>query len=186
MKECSVCGAVSFDDAQICYGCLHRFAPGEGTRQDLVMPGSSKRGGDDASRDGGADHPAAAEQAPPLAAKVVSTEPASPASAVREAAVMSQTAVVNAPVPDIVLRIEVVGVAVGPCATEPVVRPLSPVGGEACTLLRRSGAQRSQVTSRPAEEQRGASVGRKAQGSVVPVRERARHAAGDEHRVVVA
>ena len=25
MKTCPVCGALAFDDAPICYGCLHRF-----------------------------------------------------------------------------------------------------------------------------------------------------------------
>lgn len=25
MKECPVCGAVCFDDMEMCYGCLHRF-----------------------------------------------------------------------------------------------------------------------------------------------------------------
>ncbi len=30
MKECPVCKAGSFDDAEVCYGCLHRFEPGEG------------------------------------------------------------------------------------------------------------------------------------------------------------
>ena len=25
MKECPVCSAVTFDDMDICYGCLHRF-----------------------------------------------------------------------------------------------------------------------------------------------------------------
>lgn len=196
MKECSVCGAVSFDDAQVCYGCLHRFAPGEGVRQDLGMPGSAKRGEGDAVRDGGAAHPAAVEQAPPLAAKVLSPKPAPPAGAVREpmatpqaAAVnapVSQAAVVSASVPDIVLRIEVVGVAVGACATEPAVPSSRSAGGEVCALLRRTGAHQPQVTSRPAEEQRGALAGRKVQGSVAPVRERARHAVRDEHQVVVA
>ena len=26
MKECPVCSAVTFDDMDICYGCLHRFS----------------------------------------------------------------------------------------------------------------------------------------------------------------
>ena len=25
MKTCPVCQAVAFDDAELCYGCLHRF-----------------------------------------------------------------------------------------------------------------------------------------------------------------
>ena len=27
MKVCPVCGAKAFDDAAVCYGCLHRFGP---------------------------------------------------------------------------------------------------------------------------------------------------------------
>ena len=29
MKTCPICGAGAFDDAQVCYGCLHRFSEGE-------------------------------------------------------------------------------------------------------------------------------------------------------------
>ena len=29
MKTCPICHAVAFDDAAICYGCLHRFADNE-------------------------------------------------------------------------------------------------------------------------------------------------------------
>ena len=26
MKTCPICGARAFDDAEVCYGCLHRFS----------------------------------------------------------------------------------------------------------------------------------------------------------------
>lgn len=29
MKTCPICHAVAFDDAEVCYGCLHRFVDGE-------------------------------------------------------------------------------------------------------------------------------------------------------------
>ena len=29
MKVCPVCGAKAFDDAAVCYGCLHRFGSGD-------------------------------------------------------------------------------------------------------------------------------------------------------------
>lgn len=29
MKTCPICGARAFDDAAVCYGCLHRFADEE-------------------------------------------------------------------------------------------------------------------------------------------------------------
>lgn len=38
MKECPICKAIAFDDARICYGCLHRFeeeAPVETVPADL-------------------------------------------------------------------------------------------------------------------------------------------------------
>lgn len=38
MKECPICKAISFDDAKICYGCLHRFedeGPAETIPADL-------------------------------------------------------------------------------------------------------------------------------------------------------
>ena len=30
MKACPICGSLTFDDADTCYGCLYSFAPGEG------------------------------------------------------------------------------------------------------------------------------------------------------------
>ena len=30
MKVCPVCEAKAFDDAEVCYGCLHRFSDSEG------------------------------------------------------------------------------------------------------------------------------------------------------------
>lgn len=38
MKECPVCKAGSFDDAEICYGCLHRFDPGQGMQTASRRP----------------------------------------------------------------------------------------------------------------------------------------------------
>lgn len=34
MKTCPVCAAKAFDDAEVCYGCLHRFEEGE-ARADI-------------------------------------------------------------------------------------------------------------------------------------------------------
>ena len=30
MKACPICGSLTFDDSDTCFGCMHRFAPGEG------------------------------------------------------------------------------------------------------------------------------------------------------------
>ena len=42
MKTCPICHAVAFDDAQICYGCLHRFDAEEAPRPaaEAQQPGS--------------------------------------------------------------------------------------------------------------------------------------------------
>lgn len=46
MKTCPVCGARAFDDAAVCYGCLHRFAEGEsnqcafGATEETAQPDS--------------------------------------------------------------------------------------------------------------------------------------------------
>ena len=34
MKSCPICGARAFDDAAVCYGCLHRFADEEAPVED--------------------------------------------------------------------------------------------------------------------------------------------------------
>ena len=44
MKECPVCKAGSFDDAEVCFGCLHRFEPGEGMRVAARKPAESGPG----------------------------------------------------------------------------------------------------------------------------------------------
>lgn len=38
MRECPVCKAVAFDDARICYGCLHRFEDGVGIEEPPTDP----------------------------------------------------------------------------------------------------------------------------------------------------
>lgn len=36
MKTCPTCGARAFDDAEVCFGCLHRYGeePGPSERRD--------------------------------------------------------------------------------------------------------------------------------------------------------
>lgn len=39
MKDCPICGAMAFDDARLCYGCLHDFTQDDGgkaVRADAV------------------------------------------------------------------------------------------------------------------------------------------------------
>ena len=40
MKTCPVCGARAFDDAAVCYGCMHRFAD-EGQQDGFIRQASS-------------------------------------------------------------------------------------------------------------------------------------------------
>ena len=37
MKQCPICQSIAFDDADVCYGCLHRFEEGEGVMAEPVM-----------------------------------------------------------------------------------------------------------------------------------------------------
>lgn len=187
MKECPVCRAVSFDDAQVCYGCLHRFAPGEGARQDPKAKAmESAMDGEGGMNRGDAACPAPAAQAASLAAPVAPAATQMAQAAVQEPAAVPQTVSVNVPASDIVVRIEVVGAAVGVDGAGASSASSGITTEQALALLRRSGSQRLSATSCPAEEQRGASAGRKTQGAAAPARERARHAARGEREVVVA
>ena len=38
MKTCPVCDAKAFDDAEICYGCMHRFDEDAGSVQKTAAP----------------------------------------------------------------------------------------------------------------------------------------------------
>ena len=37
MKTCPTCGARAFDDAEVCFGCLHRYGE-EPVRPNVAMP----------------------------------------------------------------------------------------------------------------------------------------------------
>ena len=41
MKTCPVCHAVAFDDAVVCYGCLHRFGDVDVAAPEAI-PGASE------------------------------------------------------------------------------------------------------------------------------------------------
>ena len=43
MRVCPVCHARAFDDAEVCYGCMHRFSSKE--LAAAPMPGSAHKGG---------------------------------------------------------------------------------------------------------------------------------------------
>ena len=43
MRVCPVCHARAFDDAEVCYGCMHRFSGKEPAA--APMPGGAHKGG---------------------------------------------------------------------------------------------------------------------------------------------
>ncbi len=54
MRVCPVCHARAFDDAEVCYGCMHRFSGKEPAA--ALMPGGAHKGGARrAAAPGGAD-----------------------------------------------------------------------------------------------------------------------------------
>lgn len=61
MKECPVCKAGSFDDAEVCYGCLHRFDPGQNVQATLHQPVSGAPSGAAASLGSKQEAPAVME-----------------------------------------------------------------------------------------------------------------------------
>ena len=90
MKTCPVCHARAFDDAEVCFGCLHRFAAAEPNTSCAAMPKSgSIRGaspaaaGGASAAEGAASAMAAAETAPSTSAAAAASSaiPASPAFA---------------------------------------------------------------------------------------------------------
>ncbi len=202
MKECPVCKAIAFDDAQVCYGCLHRFEPGEGARGDLDAA-CGKVGSEQSADHGATPGAARTAQAAPTAVcpdAPPQVPPGSSASAVsrstspvaesspdfRAISPVVQAASLSLPASEIVVRIEVVGAAVSVDAGEGPSAASRIAADQACALLRRSGPSRGPVTPCPAEEGRGVSAGHMLQGAAEPTRGRARHAAKGEREVVVA
>ena len=61
MKQCPVCKAGSFDDAEVCYGCLHRFDPGQNAQAALRRPVPGAPSGAVASLEGKQEAPAVME-----------------------------------------------------------------------------------------------------------------------------
>ena len=90
MKTCPVCHARAFDDAEVCFGCLHRFAAAEPNALCAAMPkpgsirgASPAAAGGASAAEGAASAMAAAETAPSTSAAAAASSaiPASPAFA---------------------------------------------------------------------------------------------------------
>lgn len=70
MKTCPICEAKAFDDAAVCYGCLHRFDEERGSAEAAPARATAAVGtlpeGDADAVQGGAASPAAAAVPPPI------------------------------------------------------------------------------------------------------------------------
>ena len=186
MRVCPVCHARAFDDAEVCYGCMHRFSSKEPAA--APMPGSAHKGG--------AVGPLSQEtqmraQTPSSGANAASWTDARQAASVKgrsaeqlqqplpddgvsgieqrldgeprgSAPVVARNVSVSAEGADIVVRIELVGAAEANAAAEDDAARQA-AQATACQLLRRGRPIRGLVGARPADAQRGASVGQGAE-----------------------
>ena len=178
MRVCPVCHARAFDDAEVCYGCMHRFSGKEPAA--ALMPGGAHKGGavgplpqeaqmraQAASSGANAASWADARQAAltkgrsaeqlqrPLPGDGVSgIEQCLDGESCGSAPVVARNVSVSAEGADIVVRIELVGAAEANAAAE---------DDTACQRLRRGRPIRGSVGARPADAQRGASAGQGAE-----------------------
>ena len=186
MRVCPVCHARAFDDAEVCYGCMHRFSGKEPAA--APMPGNAHKGG--------AVGPLLQEtqmraQAPSPGANAAPWADARQAALAKErsaeqpqrslsvdgvsgieqcldgepcgsAPVIARNVSVSAGGADIVVRIELVGaVEENTAAKDDAARQAAQAA--ACQLLRRGRPVRGSVGARPADVQRGASAGQGAE-----------------------
>ena len=182
MRVCPVCHARAFDDAEVCYGCMHRFSGKEPAA--APMPGSAHKGGAVGQLPQEAQMRA---QAPSPGANAASWADARQAALMKgrsaeqlqrplsddgvsgigqrldgepcgSAPVIARNVNVSAGGADIVVRIELVGAAEAHAAAEDDAAQAA-----ACQLLRRGRPIRGSVGARPADVQRGASAGQGAE-----------------------
>ena len=182
MRVCPVCHARAFDDAEVCYGCMHRFSGKEPAA--APMPGSAHKGGAVGQLPQEAQMRA---QAPSPGANAASWADARQAALMKgrsaeqlqrplsddgvsgigqrldgepcgSAPVVARNVNVSAGGADIVVRIELVGAAEAHAAAEDDAAQAA-----ACQLLRRGRPIRGSVGARPADVQRGASAGQGAE-----------------------
>ena len=180
MRVCPVCHARAFDDAEVCYGCMHRFSGKEPAA--ALMPGGAHKGGavgplpqeaqmraQAASSGANAASWADARQAAlrkgrsaeqlqrPLPGDGVSgIEQCLDGGSCGSAPVIAGNVSVSAEGADIVVRIELVGAAEDDAARQAAQ-------ATACQLLRRGRPIQGSVGARPADAQRGASAGQGAE-----------------------
>ena len=182
MRVCPVCHARAFDDAEVCYGCMHRFSSKEPAA--APMPGSAHKGGavgplsqetqmraqapsSGANAASWADARQAALMKGRSAEQLQQPLPGDGVSGIEQcldggscgsAPVIAGNVSVSAEGADIVVRIELVGAAEANAAAEDDAAQTT-----ACQLLRRGRPMRGSVGARPADVQRGSSAGQGAE-----------------------
>lgn len=189
MKTCPVCRAGAFDDAEVCYGCLHRFSQGD--VQAFVVP--SVASAPNSSESGGAvgadevcEGQGGARSGEPASMHVESVQQVVAADAGNVlsdcgSAVRSSLKTVDVPVrdADIVVRIELVDVGAAASQTPDSHKDAASASAPECVVLRRGRRPSVMDIARPAEVKRGTAAGQKGE-CVQEVR--ARHAAVDTVR----
>ena len=186
MRVCPVCHARAFDDAEVCYGCLHRFSGKEPVA--APMPGNAHKGEAVGSL---SQETQMRAQAPSSGTNAASWADARQAALMKgrsaeqlqrplpddgvsgieqrldgepcgSAPVIARNVSVSAGGADIVVRIELVGAAEANAAAEDDAARQA-AQATACQLLRRGRPIRGSVGARPADVQRGASAGQGAE-----------------------
>ena len=171
MRVCPVCHARAFDDAEVCYGCMHRFSGKEPAA--APMPGNAHKGEVVGSL---SQETQMRAQTPSSGANAASWTDARQAaddgvSGIEQrldgeprgsAPVIARNVSVSAGGADIVVRIELVGAAEANAAAEDDAARQA-AQATACQLLRRGRPIRGSVGARPADVQRGASAGQGAE-----------------------
>ena len=184
MKTCPVCKAGAFDDAEVCYGCLHRFSQADAVVAPMNGAGIGGQGGG-AVMPGGAAVAAAPAETPRVAdvAAEPHRESAKQPSAGSDLVVenvssdeqgVSQTVSVPVRNADIVVRIELVEASSQASDAAESQRDVACDAPPECVVLRRGRKPYVMDTARPAETKRGVAAGQKGDSAY---QARARHAA---------
>ena len=184
MKTCPVCKAGAFDDAEVCYGCLHRFSQADAAVAPMNGAVIGGRGGG-AVMSGGAAVAAASVEMPQVVG--VAAEPhresakqpsagsnLSAGNVLPDEQGVSQTVSVPVRNADIVVRIELVEASSQASDAAESQRDVACDAPPECVVLRRGRKPYVMDTARPAEAKRGAAAGHKGDSAQ---QARARHAA---------
>lgn len=150
MKECPVCKAGSFDDAEVCYGCLHRFGSGQGMQVTSRNPVSEPPSGAAVSFDGRHMAPEVMEVPALAVARLAACEVDKPdvEEATGPQAAPGQLVSVPSQGGEIVLRIEVCDARGLAARTDPAERDGGVGKARACERFRQGSSRGARVEVR--------------------------------------